>query len=304
MTHPRDDDDLDALLDDCINTMDEQERRHEAEVKARDAAREAELEKHLAESGSGAEVMRLLQSFMNDESAEGNADPSSLMNKLQGEITQVSSLLNDLPDVSEEERASVKQLQELFDRLAAMSTKDEDDAAGGDDAGNEVLAEALKKCMEGVEALTGSETNNAAASVAVEKAPSPEAPTGAAGAADADDAIAAGLSGILLECLLDPGLLRVMRLMQRAYPRWLAANEGNTSAEDLERYNKQFKLVNSICDLIGDASVDPRDAAKTNQLVFLAHEFASLGSLPPELEKVMPEEEEEEQQQQQQQLPE
>ncbi|RNE97704.1 peroxin 19 [Trypanosoma rangeli] len=290
MAHSHDDDDLDALLDDCINTMDEQERRHEDEVRARDAAREAELEKHRAESDFGTEMMRLIQSLVNGESGDAGTDPDSLMNQLQGEVTRVSSLIDELPDVSEEERANIAHVRKMFDRLTTMSSTTEDDAAGGDDMGNEALVEALKKCMEEIGKTTGDDTGNTAASVSAGTAPSLEATTGIANAADVEGAVTAGLSDILLECLLDPGMLGVMKLMQKAYPRWLAVNEGDTSAEDLERYNKQFKIVNSICDLVGDAPVAREDVTKTNELISLTHELTSLGALPPGLEKLVSEE--------------
>ncbi|ESL07680.1 hypothetical protein TRSC58_04627 [Trypanosoma rangeli SC58] len=171
-----------------------------------------------------------------------------------------------------------------------MSSTTDGDAAGGDDMDSEALVEALKKCMEDIERTTGNGAGNTAASVSEDTAPSPEATTGIANAADVEGAVTAGLSGILLECLLDPGMLGVMKLMQKAYPRWLATNEEDTSAEDLERYKKQFEIVNSICDLAGDAPIDREDATKTNELISLTHELTSLGALPPGLEKLVSEE--------------
>ncbi|PWV10226.1 hypothetical protein C3747_71g116 [Trypanosoma cruzi] len=291
MKNPHDDDELDALLDDCINTMDEQERRHEEEVRARDAAREAELEKGTADSNQSGELMGLLQALMNGENGDGNADPETLMNTLNEEITRVSSLIDSLPDASEEERASMTEVREIFDRLTKMSSTNEDDAAGGNAMNSdETLAEAFKKYMADIEKTSGSSAGNAAASETPRNTSSTEAPTATANAAEFEDVIA-GLSGMVLDCLLDPGMLRIMKVMQRTYPRWLAANESSTSVNDLARYKKQYDVVNSICDLVGDGPIDRQDETKTSQLVSLTHEFASLGPLPPDLEKLDAEEE-------------
>ncbi|KEG07881.1 peroxin 19 [Trypanosoma grayi] len=283
MTHPTDDDDLDALLDDCINTMDEQERRHEEEIKARDAVREEELEKALASSDEGS-VAQILQSLIGNGADNATTDPEALLDKLKAEITNMASMVDDLPDLSEEERTSLAQVRQMLDSLQGNGEAPPPLSAEGGAAGegDEAFDSVMKKCIADMERLAGNREGGTAPTANASETSG--LGTASAGGASADPM--AGLTGMVLDFLIDPQLLEPLKVMRESYPCWLAQHESSTSAEDLERYRKQHDLTIKICDLLGEGPIDRNDEEKVNQIVTLMHELSVLVPLPPGLSDV------------------
>ncbi|KAH9601688.1 Pex19 protein [Trypanosoma melophagium] len=291
MSHTNnEEDDLDNLLDECMNTMDEQERRHEEEVKVRDAAREAELEKVLSSTDEG-EMMRMFQSLLNGD--ENGGDPEALLEKLKTEITNITSIIDNVSDVTEEERSALAQVRQMLGSLPDMENVLQNPAngetTGNQEVNEEELAKAFKSCMESIEQVNATaKTTEGAAPTSGNASNSPNAATSSSTEAIGNNGgdPMSSLTGMFLDVLLDPQLLEPLKLMREAYPHWLSRNESSTSTEDLERYKKQYNLTVTICDFLAEGPIDRNDDEKVNQMVSLMHEFSSLAPLPPGLNEI------------------
>lgn len=279
-----DNDDLDALLDDCMTTLEEQERVHEEKVKEREAVRAAEPDKALIDSDENSYLMRAFEDLMKDAVNDPSADPDVLIEKLKEEITRTAALVESMPDATDEDRASLMRVRQLFDMLSCEALAEEkgggaeeDKAPNGEKAKEEAFEETLQRLL----AETGRIQEGSAGGDLFSPAVDGPAAAAAAAAADRMDSLGA----MLVDFLMNPQLLEPFKLMRDSYPRWMAANASSTSAEDMERYKKQHELSIAICDHIGDGSVDRNDEGKADRLLSLMHEFTSLAPLPPGLDQ-------------------
>ncbi|ORC92137.1 peroxin 19 [Trypanosoma theileri] len=284
--------------------MDEQERRHEEEVKQRDAAREAELEKVLQGTSEG-DMMQLFQSLLNGD--ENGGDPEALLEKLKSEITNITSMIDSSSDISEEDRSALAQVRQMLDSLPNMDDIQQNsaDGANGETTGNNVvseeeLAEALKKFVESTErvnSIASFDKDKESKLPGVSASPNVSTPAadGAANTTNSSSTEATGnidgdpmscLTGMFLDVLLDPRLLEPLKLMREAYPCWLSKNESSTEAGDLERYKKQYDLTVTICDILAEGPIDRNDEEKVTRMVSLMHEFSTLAPLPPGLNEI------------------
>ncbi|KPA86370.1 hypothetical protein ABB37_00561 [Leptomonas pyrrhocoris] len=125
------DDDLDALLDEAMDMVDEQERKHEEEVRVRDARLEDDLQKALDESadagGADGDMMKMFMSMLGNSDGSG-ADGAALDGFKKNVMAMVSSLEGE-EGLGEEDKANLERVREL------MHVMEEEDI----DKANEVL---------------------------------------------------------------------------------------------------------------------------------------------------------------------
>nr|CCC93101.1 unnamed protein product [Trypanosoma congolense IL3000] len=275
------DDDLDALLDDCLNTMDEQERKHEEEVQARVATRVDELGSGVSGPCGGDEaMMRLLQSFMEGVSPDGDADLTGLEDKLRSQLDEIASMIEGMPDVTSEDRQSLEQVRQLVDMLKEDKPQHlEGDAGRAHSESDQLSEEEIKALSEVSELLTK------LGGGAEDGVPNQE---GEGRGVDELSDPSAFAAKALTDVLRNPELLEPLRQLRDAYPRWLAANESTTSAEDLARYKRQHELAVSICEHIETSPITDGDDERVQVMLSLLHEYSSLASLPPGLTECQP----------------
>ncbi|CBH14671.1 hypothetical protein, conserved [Trypanosoma brucei gambiense DAL972] len=283
MSHPDNDADLDALLDDCLNTMDEQERIHEEKAQERAATRAVDQKSATAElNPDEATMINLLRTIMEAAGSDENTDTNNVEEKLASQIEEISAMLAGIPDITPEERQSYEQVLQLVQTLkdgSAASSKEGEGSGtslsdGDDDKPSEEELATIRKVNELLMQLgegEGVPATEAGSAGATENADSPEF------AAEA-----------LLNVLLDPQLVEPLRQMRESYPLWLAENESKTSAEDLARYKRQHEITVSICDFLESGAVGAQDMERMSTLVALMHEYSSLAPLPPGLADVQP----------------
>ncbi|KAL6048986.1 Peroxisome chaperone and import receptor [Balamuthia mandrillaris] len=72
-------------------------------------------------------------------------------------------------------------------------------------------------------------------------------------------------------------LYEPMKDMNQKYPTWLQQNKDSISAEDLQRYTKQFEHVQRICAIYEQETVSDADTA---QVVEIMHAMSELGAPP------------------------
>ncbi|KAH8604287.1 putative Pex19 protein family [Trypanosoma vivax] len=271
-------DDLDALLDDCLNTMDKQERQHEEEVQARQAARHLEQQQQAVGTGQqDVELLRVIQSLISECGEDGGADMDTLAESLRTELSKIQQLMEHMPDVTNEERESLTQIQQLVSSLKERGGPSEGpaySAVAGEQVPQPSEKEISPEEIEGLCELLGKmqqfDTLN---DESLQTKPGE----------DGNVELPQALSNALLNLLLDNQLLSSLHRVRECYPRWLAANQDKVSTEDLARYQKQHQLAISICDFLDHNVVDSPDEQKMHQLLTLMHEYSCLAPLPPGL---------------------
>ncbi len=72
-----------------------------------------------------------------------------------------------------------------------------------------------------------------------------------------------------------------MKKMKEEYPKWLEQNHEKISYEELERYNKQLDLIESIC------GVYDKEGDNQDKVFVLLNQLQELGSPPQELMKTL-----------------
>ncbi|XP_026465933.1 peroxisomal biogenesis factor 19-like [Ctenocephalides felis] len=91
----------------------------------------------------------------------------------------------------------------------------------------------------------------------------------------------------MMQSLLSPEvLLPSMEDLKTKYPKWIEEHKDSTSAEDLERYQKQLDLINEVCEEL--VKEQPEDAPEVKKERFLKvfdlmQKMQELGHPPVEL---------------------
>ncbi|TPP44592.1 Pex19 family protein [Leishmania donovani] len=257
------DDDLDALLDEAMDMVDEQERKHEEEVRVRDAKLEDDLQKALDEAsgtaGGDADMMKMLMSMLGGDSA----DDASLDSFKKSVMTMVSSLEGE-ENLGEEDKANLLRVKELMrvmeeedidkanDLLEQM--KQEGKLPDCNNVGDAEIDEASRRCMEMLQQLSSATQAMASA---------------------------------LISTLADPQFVEPIKLMRDSYGPYMDAHGSELSHEDCERYERQRAKAQEICDLLQNpisGAEDPR----LIQLLELMNKYSELGDPPRNLVKYAP----------------
>lgn len=297
------DDDLDALLDEAMNMVDEQERKHEEEVRVRDAKLEDDLQKALDEAsgtaGGDADMMKMFMSMLG-----GNgADDASLDSFKKSVMTMVSSLEGE-ENLGDEDKANLLRVKELMrvmeeedidkanDLLEQM--KQEGKLPDRNDVGDAEIDEASRRCMEMLQQLSSATQEErldpaatpGAASSSSAAPPAATAGNGAEIPAEVDRATEA-MASALISTLADPQFVEPIKLMRDSYGPYMDAHRSELSQEDCERYDRQRAKAQEICDLLQNpisGAEDPR----LIQLLELMNRYSELGDPPRNLVEYAP----------------
>ncbi|CBZ30877.1 conserved hypothetical protein [Leishmania mexicana MHOM/GT/2001/U1103] len=297
------DDDLDALLDEAMDMVDEQERKHEEEVRVRDAKLEDDLQKALDEAsgtaGGDADMMKMFMSMLG-----GNgADDASLDSFKKSVMTMVSSLEGE-ENLGDEDKANLLRVKELMrvmeeedidkanDLLEQM--KQEGKLPDRNDVGDAEIDEASRRCMEMLQQLSSATQEErldpaatpGAASSSSAAPPAATAGNGAEIPAEVDRATEA-MASALISTLADPQFVEPIKLMRDSYGPYMDAHRSELSQEDCERYDRQRAKAQEICDLLQNpisGAEDPR----LIQLLELMNKYSELGDPPRNLVEYAP----------------
>ncbi|AYU83131.1 Peroxin 19 [Leishmania donovani] len=297
------DDDLDALLDEAMDMVDEQERKHEEEVRVRDAKLEDDLQKALDEAsgtaGGDADMMKMLMSMLGGDSA----DDASLDSFKKSVMTMVSSLEGE-ENLGEEDKANLLRVKELMrvmeeedidkanDLLEQM--KQEGKLPDCNNVGDAEIDEASRRCMEMLQQLSsatqvghldpaatpGAASSSSAAPPAAPAGDGAEIPSEVGRATEA-------MASALISTLADPQFVEPIKLMRDSYGPYMDAHGSELSHEDCERYERQRAKAQEICDLLQNpisGAEDPR----LIQLLELMNKYSELGDPPRNLVKYAP----------------
>lgn len=301
-------DDLDALLDEAMDIVDEQEIQHEKQVQLRNEELNKQLQSVLNESDDGgntadwvAEMKKTFETLeggmgeeMNDEAFAGmKSKLDTLLKSLlssdiatdadRAELQQVQSLLDTLGSDPEEAARIASTLnmdgmtsssQNIQEQLAALNLSDGKDQSGGADMLKMLLAAATQR-------ETG-DTSSAGGAL-------PSTPP-AVGTSQAEtkrdgaqsDALHENIQNMLLSTFCDPSFASAIGVMRDAYGAWMEKHKDSLSDEDKERYTKQHAMTVRICDLLKEPIADQNDG-RVMQMLELMHEFSSLGEPPKDL---------------------
>lgn len=302
------DDDLDALLDEAMDMVDEQERKHEEEVRVRDAKLEDDLQKALDEASGGAggdaDMMKMFTSMLGGAGGTGG-DAASLDSFKRSVMAMVSSLEGE-ENLGDDDKANLLRVKEL------MSVMEEDDidkantlleqmkqegklpeGNAGDAVGDADVDEASRRCMEMLQQLSsatqGGQVDPAAPSVppppaaasAAAASASPVAESAAAATGEVDRATEA-MASALIATLTDPQFVEPIRLMRDSYEPYMAANREKLSADECERLGKQQAKAQEICELLA-TPIAGADDARLVPLLELMNQYSELGEPPSNL---------------------
>ncbi|KAG5466908.1 hypothetical protein LSCM1_01085 [Leishmania martiniquensis] len=295
------DDDLDALLDEAMDMVDEQERKHEEAVRVRDAKLEDDIQKALDEAsgaaGGDTDMMKMFMSILGGASG-GGADDASIESFKKSVMSMVSSLEGE-ENLGEEDKANLQRVKEL---MRVMEEEDMDKAndllehmqqegklPGGDDVGDADIDEASRRCMEMLQQLSsvtqGGQLDPAATPGAASSssATSPAAPDGSGAAAPAEvDHATEAMASALISTLANPQFVEPIKLMRDSYGPYMDAHRSELSQEDCERYDRQRSKAQEICDLLQNPISGPEDP-RLIQLLELMNHYAELGDPPRNL---------------------
>ncbi|GET92843.1 hypothetical protein, conserved [Leishmania tarentolae] len=295
------DDDLDALLDEAMDMVDEQERKHEEEVRVRDAKLEDDLQRALDEAsgaaGGDADIMKMFMSMLG--SGGGGADDASIDNFKKSVMTMVSSLEGE-ENLGEEDKANLLRVKELMrvmeeedidkanDLLEEMKHEGKLPDSNVEDA---AIDEASRRCMEMLQQISSATQEGHLDPVATPGAASSSAAASPAGngaeiPAQVDRATEA-MASALISTLVDPQFVEPIKLMRDSYGPYMDAHRSELSQEDCERYDRQHAMAQEICDLLRNpisGAEDPR----LIQLLELMNTYSELGDPPRDLVEYAP----------------
>ncbi|KAK7201276.1 Peroxin 19 [Novymonas esmeraldas] len=317
------DDDLDALLDEAMDMVDEQERKHDEEVRLRDAKLEDDLQKALGEvSGAGSGDADMMKMFMSMLGGAGSGDgvggdgDASLDGFKKSVMAMVSSLEGE-ENLGDEDKANLLRVKELMtvmeeedidkanDLLAQM--KSEGKLPDSDGVGDADVDEASRRCMAMLQQLStasqGGQPNPsstpAAASAAAPSSSTPATTAGAGAGAGAGAAVTAGggggdvdsateaIASALISTLADPQFVEPIRLMRDSYGPFLAARRGELSDDDCKRYERQRAKANDICTLL-ETPITGAEDTRLVPLLELMNQYSELGEPPADLVSYAP----------------
>lgn len=305
------DDDLDALLDEAMDMVDEQERKHDEEVRVRDARLEDDLQKALDESagagGPDADMMKMFMSMLGGGGADGSgADAAALEGFKKNVMSMVASLEGE-EGLGEEDKANLERVKELMhvmeeedmDKANEVLDRMKKDGAlpESDDIEDGEVGEASRKCMEMLQQMS-----QAAEGANVPPPPSAAAAAAAAASGDTDGAAASAsaaplgenfgpvpenIANVLLAALMNPEFVEPIKIMRDAYGPYMEANGAAVSDSDRERYGRQRAKAEEICIFLETPIKDENDP-RLVPLLELMHEFSELGEPPANLAEYAP----------------
>lgn len=311
---PQEVDDLDALLDEAMNMVDEQERKHEEDVKQRDAKLNEDLQRALDEAegktaaldGPQADLAKMLQAVMG---GDGSMDDAAF-DSFKRDVKALVDSLEGVEDLADEDKANLSRVKDL------MSVMENDDEVRAQELLSQIEKEealkmpegalagldgdlkpgdmdaAMRRCMEALKDLSDSSGGAGAAMAAAAAASaSPEAASSAAAPAGNLPAPMQGmpdnLASMLLDTLIDPDFIAPIKVMRDAYEPWLAAHPDITDSER-ETYHKQHEKTKVICAFLAEKQLTREDDERLVQLLELMSEFSELGEPPKDLAKYAP----------------
>lgn len=305
-------DDLDALLDDALDSLDKQEEEHKADVQRRDE----ELASTIASEGTGGSdpVMQQLQSVFASLSTALNSqnleDPEAMAKVTAALDSTINSLKND-PNTTAEEREELDRCASLATKLSAgeggdgnMSEEDAaklqemvanmmkageaaDPAEAAKAAANGTTDEAeLKQMVDMFEFFKKQQEEAQAAASAGTAAAAPAGNTeGVADAPPSDDA-----QRLLVDLLSNPAaLVQPFRDMEGKYQAYLDTTGPTLASDDRERYAQQFGVIRELLAFVDGGGLNMADTeageADRKLQVFgdLTSKLQALGAPPAEL---------------------
>lgn len=296
-----DDDDLDALCNECLDTLDEQERVKNEKEKQREAELQEICQKveqqENAAAGDQENMMKMFQSILAG-GANGNLDENAFV-EFQRQVGGLVSSLEGVSDLTEADRAN---LQRVKDLMSVMDSNDEQKA-------QELLAEinketgvqpeggSIEETMKRLQDTMGELSKldgldgplppaaNATGSAAC---PPPPAPAAASASAASDpDQIPEGLTTMLIETLTNPDFVKPIQLMRDSYDAWIEAHKATLSAAELERITKQHEKSKEICEFLA-VPLNKEDDERMAKMLDLMHQFSELGEPPSDLSSFAP----------------
>lgn len=308
------DDDLDAFLDEVMDIVDEQERKHDEEVRVRDAKLEDDLQNALDESsgagGADGDMMKMLMSMLGG--GDGNpADAAALEGFKKNVMAMVSSLEGE-EGLGAEDKANLARVKELMhvmeeddmDKANEVLDRMKKDGAlpESDDIEDGEVAEASRRCMEMLQQMSqaaDSTTAPGAAAAAPSAAgPLPQTPSTASNSVPAATTVPSGtpeefgpvpenIASVLLAALMNPEFVEPIKVMRDAYGPYMEAHGTEIAESDRERFSRQRAKAEEICVFLETPIKDENDP-RLVPLLELMHEFSELGEPPEKLADYAP----------------
>ncbi|KAG5492747.1 hypothetical protein JKF63_01327 [Porcisia hertigi] len=296
------DDDLDALLDEAMDIVDEQERKHEDEVRVRDAKLEDDLQKALDETsgttGADAEMMKMFMSVLGGAGDVGIDD--ACLGDFKKNVMSLVSTLEGEENLGEEDKANLLRVREL---MHVMEEEDVDKAnnllkqmteegklPSSDITGDADVDEASQRFMEVLQNLSsvaqGARPDLAAASSSLPASPAASVDPDASIPAQIDSA-AKDMASALVSTISNPEFIEPIKLMRDSYGPYMEVHRSELSSEDYGRYCRQYAKAQEICDFLQDpisGAEDPRLVP----LLELMSQFSELGDPPRDLVEYAP----------------
>lgn len=300
------DDDLDALLDEAMDMVDEQERKHDEEVRVRDAKLEDDLQRALDESagagGADGDMMKMFMSMLGGADGSG-ADAAALEGFKKNVMAMVSSLEGE-EGLGEEDKANLERVRELMhvmeeedmDKANEVLDRMKKDGAlpEGDSIEDGEVDEASRKCMEMLQQLSQAAEGSAAGAPPPLSAAPPAASSSASASGaqqpplpDAMGPVPENIASVLLGALMNPEFVEPIKIMRDAYGPYMEAHASALTEADRERYGRQRAKAQEICTFLEDPIKDENDP-RLVPLLELMHEFSELGEPPASLADYAP----------------
>ena len=293
--------DLDALLDETLDTLDTQEKLHAQEMEQK-RAREMMNCPDRTEPAD-AVLLDAVKSLI-DVLQKG---PDGIANAPESEMLRIQQVLSGALDTmkdgaTDDELESINKCRELLQQcndqgdaakepptdeelkamqelLAAMNKNTDRDAT---QSRGELDEETIKRMCQELMDLSSSGQ------------PTPPAAQGSI-----SSQIDSGSTSVeqLLTVLLKPDtIVAPFRAMKQAFPRWFELHFEDTSEADLNRFREQYRLMCSVCDLLDegpldksiDQSASPEDKERLSKFAGLLEELHSKGAPPTSLHELIP----------------
>lgn len=289
------DGDIDALLDEAMDIVEEQERQHKEEVRERDSELQNVIDQAAKELSGDNEAMTQMMSdlFANGTGGEGNAD---FFESFKSQVGQLMSSLDGCNDLSSEDKDNLRRVKEIMkvldsddiEKASELLEELQEGSSTNESADDKEVDSAVKRCMEALDSLSKSTPNEAlphSVPAAASSAASAPQPGGARSSASPDASPAPlpeNLASMLLGTLLDPQFVEPIRMMRDAYGPWMEDHASEIAPEDREKYELQLKKATEICAFLEVPLKDENDERLTG-LLEMMHEFSELGDPPATL---------------------
>lgn len=301
-----DNDDLDALLDEAMDIVDEQERTHQQQVKQQEAKLEADLQRALDEQGGAAgggaletDVVKLFQSLVGREL--GEEGDFTQFESFKTDVDKIIAMLEGNEDLQDSDKENLNRVKELMnvlevdddDKAKELLEKMKSDPISGLPDGPIDSSDwdaSVKNCMGVLQQLSSTSVDaNGGSTVAPTgpSTPSTAVTTAAAAAAAAESGLPDNLAEMLLTAILDPDFVEPIKMMRDAYGPYLAAKAETLSESERKSCEAQYAKTVEICEFLHEP-VSKADEARVTRLLELMHEFSQLGEPPKDLPEYSP----------------